>query len=175
MKFMDIVNKQKVQKHQDFSKKLKEMFQEDQRIRLNNSTNSEYKRVDSNNTKILYEYVQQYGFPTVTDVGLESFKYAVIIAIHSRLDPVKQRYFLEELSKVDWSYFKSGYATLTDCVLIGKKQKQLYGTQVEIHNNKVTMLPVQDPKNLNKLRESMDLEPIEIYLENLSNAQNQLK
>lgn len=159
----------------EFSKKLQELYDEDQRVRLQNSDRSEYNSVDSKNTNILYNYVRRNGFPTIERVGASSFRCAVIIAIHSRNDKRKHSYFLTELEKIDYSSFKSGYCLLKDSVLVGEGKPQIYGTQAKINKeNQVELYPVEDIKNLDKRRASAGLEPIDVYLKNLQDIQDGL-
>jgi len=61
---------------------------------------------------------------------------------------------------------KEEYALLTDRVLVNKKQKQIYGTQVRTNpkTHKATPFPLKYPKQVNALRKKMGMEPLEVYL-----------
>ena len=60
----------------------------------------------------------------------------------------------------------STVALMEDRMLMDIGEKQKYGSQVQKANgsDKWTLYPIQDPKNVNKRRAKIGLEPIEDYL-----------
>jgi len=62
------------------------------------------------------------------------------------------------------------YAFLTDRVLINTGKKQLYGTQTLFNFNTAQAYPkaLEDSINVNERRAQMELEPIEEYLNGMS-------
>jgi hypothetical protein len=61
---------------------------------------------------------------------------------------------------------KANYALLTDRILVGKNQKQIYGTQIkrDPKTGKSAPFPLKYPKLVDKLRKQMDLGPLAEYV-----------
>ncbi|MDN5284144.1 MAG: hypothetical protein JWR38_418 [Mucilaginibacter sp.] len=111
--------------------------------------------------------IKKYGYPGYNLVGETSNKFWAIVQ-HCDDDIPFQEHVLALMKKeiarnnVD----KANYALLTDRVLANKHQKQIYGTQVNVDpkTHKATPLPLKYPKEVNKLRKQMGMEPLEKYL-----------
>jgi hypothetical protein len=61
----------------------------------------------------------------------------------------------------------STVALSVDRDLLNDKKKQLYGSQVNIENGKVDLLPVEDEAHLDERRAKVGLEPIAEYKANI--------
>ena len=69
----------------------------------------------------------------------------------------------------------SDFAYLTDRVNINLGEPQVYGTQLGYDENKTAFAKnLKDPKNVNKRRKSMGLEPLEDYLKFATEAHRQM-
>ncbi|MEN2284522.1 DUF6624 domain-containing protein, partial [Algoriphagus sp. SE2] len=68
------------------------------------------------------------------------------------------------------------YAYLLDRVKMNMGEKLVYGTQVTYHwfSGKARYRPTIDPENLNQRRAEIGLEPIEIYLDEMTEVNNKM-
>ncbi|MDB4921434.1 MAG: hypothetical protein JWQ54_3417 [Mucilaginibacter sp.] len=111
--------------------------------------------------------IDKYGYPGYNLVGEKSDTFFWIIQ-HCDDDISFQEKVLGllkiEIAKNNGS--KENYAYLTDRVLMNKKQKQIYGTQVHTDSktHKSSPWPLKYPKTVNALRKKMGLGTEEEYL-----------
>lgn len=111
--------------------------------------------------------IKKYGYPGFSLVGESSTDFWAIVD-HCDDDISFQEQVLA-LMKIEVAKNNAGkeeYALLTDRVLVNKKQKQIYGTQVRTNpkTHKATPFPLKYPKQVNALRKKMGMEPLEVYL-----------
>lgn len=116
---------------------------------------------------ILKEIVQKHGFPTVDMVGEQSSTNFSVLIQHADSDVKFQRQCL----KIQEKFVKKKqvspklFAFLTDRVNINSGKQQIYGTQLTYDaDGKAIPKSLKDPKNVNKRRASLWLEPIEDQL-----------
>ena len=111
--------------------------------------------------------IKKYGYPGFSLVGDWSANFWAIVD-HCDDDISFQEHVLA-LMKIEVAKNNAGkeeYALLTDRVLVNKKQKQIYGTQVRTNpkTHKAAPFPLKYPKQVNALRKKMGMEPLEVYL-----------
>ena len=111
--------------------------------------------------------IKKYGYPGFNLVGDWSTDFWAIVD-HCDYDILFQEQVLA-LMKIEVAKNNAGkeeYALLTDRVLVNKKQKQIYGTQVRTNpkTHKATPFPLKYPKQVNAWRKKMGMEPLEVYL-----------
>jgi hypothetical protein len=130
----------------------------------------EMEQNDTANRQRLKEIIVQHGFPTVTMVGQRGADTAFLIVQHADRDREWQASMLPVLESLaqKGEASKSSVAYLTDRVLRAQGKPQLYGTQYYQEpgrDGKPQYVPpvVEDPKNLDKRRLSMGLEPWSAY------------
>lgn len=125
---------------------------------------------------IIKEIYAKYGYPTIKMVGKETSSNYFILIQHADSDPAFQSIMLPILKKLSnkGKVSKKDYAMLYDRVQRNTGKKQLYGTQLSfdgtgnLFNSKnEIILPkdLEDPKNVDKRRKKMGLEPLEKYYE----------
>ena len=122
-----------------------------------NPDQEKIKGIDQDNTTWLEGIVEQYGWPKVSSVGKKGAENACLLAQHADHRPDLQKRWLDLMSTkpVD----KRNIAYLTDRVMMKAEGRQLYGTQFYPNDKRATALvPVIDPKNLDKRRNEMGLE-----------------
>jgi len=122
---------------------------------------------DSTNQIKAKAIIKKYGYPGFSLVGKWSTDFWAIVD-HCDDDIAFQEHVLA-LMKIEVAKNNAGkeeYALLTDRVLVNKKQKQIYGTQVRTNpkTHKATPFPLKYPKQVNALRKRMGMEPLEAYL-----------
>ena len=122
---------------------------------------------DSTNQIKAKAIIKKYGYPGFSLVGEWSTDFWAIVD-HCDDDIAFQEHVLA-LMKIEVAKNNAGkeeYALLTDRVLVNKKQKQIYGTQVRTNpkTHKATPFPLKYPKQVNALRKRMGMEPLEVYL-----------
>ncbi|MCF7516524.1 hypothetical protein L3V43_23365 [Pseudoalteromonas sp. L23] len=121
--------------------------------------------VDHQNTEKLKAILSKRQWLTHAEVGNEGVGAAFLIIQHSsdtefqeRMLPILKRAYLnnEGVSGQE-------VALLTDRVLIHRGQKQLYGTQADIKNGKVTFMPISEVDKVDERRAEMNMPPLEFY------------
>lgn len=117
--------------------------------------------------KRLEEIFEKYGYPGYDLVGKMGSQHFWLMVQHCDSDPAFQRRVLEKLKiEVDKKNADgSNYGLLTDRVKINSGEKQIYGTQVT-YNSLGQAYPknLADSAGVNKRRAEVGLEPIEEYL-----------
>ncbi|WP_296620904.1 DUF6624 domain-containing protein [Marivirga sp.] len=118
------------------------------------------------------EILNKYGYPGYDLVGEKgSFSFWLIVQ-HCDFDPEFQKKVLLELKKqVDNGNANSrNFGLLTDRVRLNTGKKQVYGTQVTYISSQCRAIPkpLKDSANVNKRRAEVGLEPIEEYLNLMS-------
>lgn len=125
----------------------------------------------------LRKLMAKYGFPGYKKVGRDATAAAVMIVTNADKDTGFQKKFLDDMKKAaDASDADRGdFAMLTDRVLIAEGKRQRYGTMISVKGTKITPMPVEDPKNLDKRRAEVGLPPMEDYLETVKSRYSQGK
>ena len=117
--------------------------------------------------KRLEEIFEKFGYPGYSLVGEKGSQNFWLMVQHCDSDPAFQSRVLEKLKiEVDNKNADgSNYGLLTDRVKINTGEKQVYGTQVS-YNSQGQAYPknLADSVNVNKRRAEVGLEPIEEYL-----------
>lgn len=116
------------------------------------------------NEKILQELLDQYGWPTSSEVTEYAAAGAALIINHADHE-LRTKYFplLEEA-------FQKGeaqplrYAKMKDRLLVEEGKEQMYGTQVRFENMIRKPYPILDPKQVDQRRAEIGLGPLSPYL-----------
>ena len=123
----------------------------------------EEKNMKENESQLL-KLLDEYGWPTASRVTEFAAAGAALIINHSSYE-IRKKYFpmLEEA-------FKNGeaqplrYAKMRDRLLVEEGKEQLYGTQLKFEGNTRVPQSIQDPRNVDKRRAEIGLEPLTVYL-----------
>ncbi len=105
--------------------------------------------------------INQYGVPTISMVGQFASNKFFLLIQHSEPKTQDKYYKLVKKAWKKGDFDSISYAMLTDRVLMGKKKKQIYGTQLikrsndKKYPNQLYLYPVKDFKNLNKRRKKI--------------------
>lgn len=110
--------------------------------------------------------INEHGWLGISEVGELANQTLWLVIQHAPVD-VQEKYLplLEE--SVEKGESKGWYyAFLIDRVLMRKGEKQIYGTQALWNKDleKNVIYPIQNPKEVDKLRKSVGLEPLEQYV-----------
>lgn len=128
------------------------------------------------NKKRAAEIFEEVGFPGFDIVGTKGSGYFFAIVQHSDFDPNFQKKILDAMlpEVKNQNANKRHFAFLTDRVKKNTGEKLVYGTQLDYHwfTGKAQPLPTIDPGNLNKRRAEIGLEPIEVYLDEMTETNN---
>lgn len=115
---------------------------------------------DSVHNPKIYQLIARYGYPTKKTIGAKALKAFWLLVQHQDLDPELQQKCLDNCD-----FAPQEHAYLTDRVLVNAGKKQRYGTQFRV--NKKTghreLHPLEDSKNVGKLRAKAGLEPLAEY------------
>lgn len=116
------------------------------------------------NQKRLIELLDQYGWPTATEVTEYAAAGAALIINHASHE-LRAKYFpmlKEAFEKGEAQPLR--YAKMQDRLLVEEGKEQLYGTQVEFQNLEKIPYPIQDSKHVDKRRAAIGLGPLQPYL-----------
>lgn len=123
------------------------------------------REVDSANLRRLKHIVNQEGFPTAAMVGLDGVDAAWLLAVHAAGDPD----FQENVLALTIGHVRRGeipgeqIALLTDDLLAGRGKPQRYGTNFEMRDGVLMPTPMEDEKNVEKLRRAVGLGTLANY------------
>lgn len=169
-------------------KKLKEMYKDDQKWRIeyfkhNRHEQSDYDettiqrnwaKTDSINLIEIKQIFHQYGYPGFSLVGESGSSRFWAIVQHCDDDIKFQQEVLVQMDKEVQHHNASGknYAYLKDRVLINQGHKQLYGTQTRFNKetNKHLPFPIQDSLNVDIRRKAVGLSTLKDYLKQMDAA-----
>lgn len=124
---------------------------------------------------VLEKIVRQIGYPGYRQVGERSSSNFWLLVQHADAYPAFQRQVLQlmqgELKRKNASSIN--YAYLTDRVASNAGRPEEYGTQVVyegVGTPAVRAVPksLRDPKNVNKRRAAIGMEPLEAYLDGMT-------
>jgi len=115
--------------------------------------------IDRQNTARMKEIVAKHGWPGKSLVGVDGANAAWLLVQHADLDKPFQKRCLELMREAFKRKEVSGtdLAYLTDRVLVGQKEKQLYGTQFNQVDGKWVPAPIQDEANVDKRRKEVGM------------------
>jgi len=128
---------------------------------------SKWEEADRINELKAKAIIKKYGYPGYDLVGGSSDSFWAIVQHCDDDIPFQEQVLILMKKEVDKNNAdKENYALLTDRVLVGKHQKQIYGTQVNVDpkTHKATPFPLKYPKSVDKLRKEVGLEPLAAYL-----------
>ncbi|MFB9831003.1 DUF6624 domain-containing protein [Actinoallomurus acaciae] len=123
--------------------------------------------VDADNTRWLAAVAAEYGWPRISDVGLDAAHAAWLIAQHADADPVQQRIFLALMrdAVADGEARLKDLAYLEDRCLRNVDQPQLYGTQLVLADDgEIAPAPLAEPQAVDERRAAVGLGSLADYL-----------
>jgi hypothetical protein len=149
--------------YSSIAEEINKMSEEDQKARKLGSKN--IGSIDKKNDKRMKEIVTNIGYPTISKVGKQASFNSWLIIQHSP-DLEFQVMCLDLMKKQFADVNPQNIAYLEDRILMYKGEPQIYGTQLKKNTdrNKFELYIVKDPNNVDKLRKSIGLEPVEDYL-----------
>ncbi len=145
------------------------MVKKDQDLRYNNKFDEKLDKINTDKLKVI---ISQIGWPRISQVSKKVSDGAWLLVQHSDHDPLFQKKCLKlikELVKEKEIDIKL-IPLLEDRILVNDGKKQIYGTQ--FYKNKKTgkliPKPIKNPKNVNEIRKSVGLEPLDVYSKTLN-------
>jgi hypothetical protein len=131
----------------------------DQEVRTGNLDWETGIKTDKENLNKLKALIKEFGFPSIEKVGKQAHFSAFLIAQHSVSDVAFMHFYLDETKKRlgTGSIVDQTYAYLLDRTNEMADKKQVYGTQGACVNGNYEISPVENQKNLRKLRASVGL------------------
>lgn len=120
----------------------------------------EMEEVHNANADRLAEIIAEHGWPSKSLVGHEASEAAWLVVQHAIGKPQFQRSCLAILKKeaANGEIEMGQVARLEDRILVFEGKAQVYGTQFDWDlNDELSPLPIADPGNVDRLRESVGL------------------
>jgi hypothetical protein len=128
--------------------------------------------------KFLENTLNKFGYPGYNLVGKRGSQLYWVMVQHSDFNPNFQLQVLDSMYKEVQNNNADpiNYAYLLDRVKMNMGEKLVYGTQVTYHwfSGKARYRPTIDPENLNQRRAEIGLEPIDIYLDEMTEVNNKM-
>ncbi|QJX47006.1 hypothetical protein HMJ29_08695 [Hymenobacter taeanensis] len=128
---------------------------------------------------LLEKIVRQVGYPGFRQVGEKSANNFWLLVQHADAHPAFQRQvlalMLPEVKRKNAN--PVNYAYLTDRVAINSGQLEEYGTQVVYEGpglGKAVPKSLRDPKNVDKRRATIGMEPLKSYLDRMNSTHEQM-
>lgn len=107
--------------------------------------------------------IEEKGWLGMSEVGEKANLTLFLVIQHAPNNSVRKKFFpLLKASAERGESDLASMATMQDRILIEDGEKQVYGTQSKIVNDKLEYLPIQDPRNLNNRRKKVGLKRIKI-------------
>lgn len=124
---------------------------------------------------LLSKMFNEYGYPGYDLVGKKGSNQFWLMVQHCDKQPEFQQKVLAAMKKevAKGNADPRDFAYLTDRVRLNTGQKQLYGTQVTYNTDSCQAIPrlLSDSSTVNQRRKDLGLEPIEAYLNRMSELQ----
>lgn len=123
--------------------------------------------IDVENRAGLQGIFEKHGFPTPEMIGRDGVSSVFLLVQHADDDPDFQARALElaEPLMQRRGMSRQQYAMLADRVLLARDQPQLYGSQYNVEQGKVAVLPLADPENVDARRAQMAMGTLASYLD----------
>lgn len=127
---------------------------------------------DHDNTRWLKGIVEKQGWPKISDVGAAAAKEAWLLVQHADADPAFQLKVLRlmepmvptgEISKGDFAY-------LYDRVMLKIAGRQRYATQMTCANGQRIPQPLEDARQVDRLRADVGLGPVASYVKQMDQS-----
>ncbi len=126
----------------------------------------EVAKIDAENTAWLKEIVDESGWPTYSEVGVDGGDAAWLILQHADKDPGFQRRCLDLMASLPkQEVSQMNLAALMDRVLLAEGKNQLYGTQFVVRDGEWVPLRLEDEENVDARRAEVGLPPLAEYKE----------
>ncbi len=113
------------------------------------------------NTELVRSYIKKNGWPTIKDIGRDTWEDFIYITQHSDHDPAFQAEILAHLKANPETDPRYNFLVtrLEDRVLVNHGEEQLYGTQfIRKDGDSVwSPCPIKDPENLDARRSALGL------------------
>lgn len=123
---------------------------------------------DEANLKRIEEVIALHGYPGKSLVGPSNMGTAFLVIQHSNQEAQEKYLPLLKQAADDGELRWSSVALLIDRVLLGKGEKQIYGSQ--IHTDKETgeyfFGPIAQPFQIDSIRQTVGLGPLQAYADN---------
>jgi hypothetical protein len=132
--------------------------------------------IDAESSAFLEEMIAEYGWPTIDMVGKDGAYAAWLLAQHADAKPELQQRALDLMEPLVEQGQAEGrlFAMLTDRVLSGRGEPQVYGTQFTNDDEGILRpSPTIDWEHIDERRARVGLEPIAEYAKRLGESYNE--
>lgn len=122
--------------------------------------------VDSTNEERVKKIIAVHGYPGPEMVGTQQGNTVWLVLQHAPIEMQEQYFPLVENAMQAGQLSKGNWAYLVDRMHMNRGEKQIYGSQMRLSQDKMTyeLYPLEDPLNVNKRRAEVGLGAIEDYI-----------
>lgn len=123
--------------------------------------------IDDDNMQFLKASVKKHGWLSKSLVGTDGAKASWLMLQHCDKDREFQKQCLDVMKKLPpGEVDPKDIAYLTDRVLVGEGQQQVYGTQMRTNEKgELELAPLVEPESVDERRKRMGLGPLKEYME----------
>lgn len=158
------------QRIQSIQKEIADRFHREQEMLRDSSHRGEFENFRNANAIYLRQLIAEVGWLDSKRFGAKTSVYAVLMAKHTH----DLQLMMTVLPYAETDLKNSGdgqtYAVLYDALQLDLGGKQRYGTQVAEDAQGPYVLPLEDPKNVDRYLGEMGLPPLDSYLAEISKA-----
>ena len=124
------------------------------------------REIDLKNGLRVQQIIDAYGWLGIDDIGEDANETLFLCIQHINELTVQTKYLPLLREAVKQGNAKGWhYAFLTDRILMNQGKPQVYGTQTITSNNKVFIVPLENPDKVDELRKEIGLAPLNNYMQ----------
>ena len=150
-------------------KKIEAIYEKDQtairEFKAGKISLDELRSINKKHTDFIADVIDKFGFPYKNTAFLKAYTGAFLVVQHSGNILLIEKVIRIFSEANDSQINRQDLAYLIDRLKVLKGLTQIYGTQYKVlQNNKIELLPIEDPSGINKRRKEMGMENLEDYL-----------
>lgn len=166
------------------SARMDSLYQEDQKYRLElgklkkekapqkvlDSLSAVIKVKDSSNLAFVEKWIDKHGWLGPQEIGFMGIQAVFLVIQHADLKTQKKYYPMLKKAEREGTILSSNIALLEDRIAVREGRKQTYGSQfyVDSESKKNIVYPLENVEDVDGLRKSMGLQPMQEYLKDWS-------
>lgn len=124
--------------------------------------------LDTQNQSIVANILENHGWPKQENFRSSDVAHTLFMVVQHASIEFQERFFpMMQQATERGDIPTAAFAQLHDSILVGKGEKQRYGTQIKVNPDTGTpfFYPIADPRNVDSRRAAVGLEPLAQYAE----------
>jgi hypothetical protein len=145
---------------------LEEIYSLDQSTRTSDKDDDYNPEIDKQNLIKVVSLIEKCGMPTTKEISVKQISAIWLVFQHADQESRKKYFSTLKKSAKNGDLSKSQIAVMEDRILMMDNKPQIYGSQI-IQNSETKewkIYEIKNPKNVDKRRAKVGLEPLAVYL-----------